>query len=294
MLNRQKAILEFLAQARRPVSRLELTKWCFLLAHEGSTGGGNAFYEFVPYHYGPFSFVLYRDTDKLVKDGFVSCPDDKTWALVPSALTRRRPAVEVRTDISAILLRFGQMRTDELLSRVYQDYPWWTVKSKKGTTAQLPSAKPAIYTAGYAGLTIDGFLNMLLEAGIRCIADVRSNPVARRYGFHKSTLSRLAGMLEIDYLHWPELGVASEHRRHLETFADYERLFAAYEAETIPGQTAVLGRLGEAIREQPTVLVCAETDPRWCHRSRLAKALGELTGMPVEHLGGNLCARMAS
>ena len=34
MLNRQKALIYILEQAARPVSRMELTKWCFLLQRE--------------------------------------------------------------------------------------------------------------------------------------------------------------------------------------------------------------------------------------------------------------------
>ena len=58
MLNRQKCVLYLIERARRPVTHLELTAWAFLLAHEMPSGGGSAFYDFLPYQYGPFSFTL--------------------------------------------------------------------------------------------------------------------------------------------------------------------------------------------------------------------------------------------
>jgi hypothetical protein len=32
------------------------------------------------------------------------------------------------------------------------------------------------------------------------------------------------------------------------------------------------------------VLVCMESEPNDCHRSRLAKPLADLTGLPIKHL----------
>ena len=65
MLNRQRVVILLLKLADRPVSRTELTKWCFLLRHESETQGGSAFYDFVPYRFGPLSFALYQETEKL-------------------------------------------------------------------------------------------------------------------------------------------------------------------------------------------------------------------------------------
>ena len=65
MLNRQKAALFMLECAGRKVSRLELTKWLFLLRQEMPSAGGGAFYQFVPYRYGAFSFCLYQEAEAL-------------------------------------------------------------------------------------------------------------------------------------------------------------------------------------------------------------------------------------
>ena len=79
MLNRQKALIYMLEQAARPVSRMELTKWCFLLWREMPSKGGDAFYQFVPYLHGPFSFCLYRESENLVQQGLLDEADARNW-----------------------------------------------------------------------------------------------------------------------------------------------------------------------------------------------------------------------
>lgn len=38
----------------------EVTKWAFVLREETPSRGGSAFYQFVPYKFGPYSFCLYQ------------------------------------------------------------------------------------------------------------------------------------------------------------------------------------------------------------------------------------------
>ena len=80
MLNRQKVLVHLLQQAGRPVPKIDLVKWCFLLRNETPSQGGSAFYHFLPYHYGPFSFCLYREIDQLVCGGLVEPSGDPILA----------------------------------------------------------------------------------------------------------------------------------------------------------------------------------------------------------------------
>ena len=139
-------------------------------------------------------------------------------------------------------------------------------------------------SVGYEGLSADAFLNGLLERGIRHVIDVRRNPIARRYGFHRGTLQRLSGRLSLSYSHFPELGIESAHRVDLSAFADYQRLFERYEAETLPHRRDEIGAVAALQQEQASALLCIEADPAWCHRSRLADAVSGVTGLPVHHL----------
>ena len=149
---------------------------------------------------------------------------------------------------------------------------------------ERPVAEPAVYTAGCEGLSVDGFLNMLIRHGIKHLIDVRRNPVARRYGYHKKTLDRLCGLLDIEYTHVPEQGIESRERQTLQSPADYRALFERYESETLKRETQAIQRVSDVMTKEPSVLFCVEAHPSKCHRSRVAQAVAERTSLPVRHL----------
>src|SRR3954454_5138007 len=226
MLTRQKVILEMLRSAGRPVQRVELMKWCFLLRHESASAGGNAFYDFVPYKFGPFSFALYQEIEKLQALNYVVEYRDQAWKLNPDvapAAVGLIPSLE--RDVEMIVAEFRRFTSDRLLNYVYGRYPSYTVNSERQKLAPRPKAEVAVYTAGYESVSVDGFLDLLISSGIERLIDVRSNPIARRYGFHRSTLSRLLGRLDIEYRHFAELGIRSEIRQRFPADGDRSKMF---------------------------------------------------------------------
>ncbi|OHB44495.1 MAG: hypothetical protein A2Y13_04935 [Planctomycetes bacterium GWC2_45_44] len=272
--------------AERPVSHLELVKWCFLLATETPSKGGDSFYQFVPYQYGPFSFGLFQEIGKLIEGGLVRQPDTKSWNATGHYDCTEDIKSQLRSDIFDIVKNYGKWKVDDVVDYIYTKNPYFTINSRIKKLMSRPIGKPAIYTAGYEGLQIDGFMDMLIKNGIVHMLDIRRNPVARRYGFHKKTLDRISQSLEVKYSHIPELGIASEDRRHLESPEDYQKLFKAYE-KSLLGSSDKLDELASLMATQPCVLICMENDPAFCHRSILAKVLAKKTGLPVQHLRGN-------
>ncbi len=284
MLNRQKILIEMLLAAARPVTKIELMKWCFVLRHEMPSKGGPSFYDFLPYHHGPYSFCLSREANTLAREG-VMVESETTWALSGEQQDKHeRLPLRIREDVRRVVSRFCQRPVRELIDYVYGNYPPFTVNSQRERQAARPTGPLAVYTAGYEGMQVDGFLNLLMQVGIRRLIDVRSNPVSRRYGFHKTTLDRLCGLLDIDYRHVPELGIQPVLRHILRSAADYELLFDRYESEMLPRQTEAIERVAMMVIEEPSVLVCMEADPCMCHRSRLALKVSERIGLPVVHL----------
>jgi len=71
VLKRQRILLRVLREANRPISHIELVKAAFLLRQETLLANESAYYDFVPYLFGPFSFALYRELRALVRDGYV-------------------------------------------------------------------------------------------------------------------------------------------------------------------------------------------------------------------------------
>ncbi len=147
MFTRQRTLLFLLKAAARPVERMELTKWCFLLRHESATGGGSAFYDFVPYRFGPFSFGLYQEAAKLGQSGYLFAPDEDCWAIRPGAKVPLPPK-EVETDVHRLLRRFQATSLDALLDYVYEKYPAYTVNNEKRKLAAAPRPSPPCLPPG--------------------------------------------------------------------------------------------------------------------------------------------------
>lgn len=293
MLNRQKCILYMIEQARRPVTRLEVTKWAFLLAQEMPSGGGSSFYDFLPYHYGPFSFTLVHEADRLVRSGYLR-----------DARVGRSDAWERATDVpgdtadlsgsvqsnaARVVERFAAKPAAYLMDYVYEHFPWYTANSRVRQLEKRPVAPLGVYTVGYEGCSVDRLLNVLMLKGIRRIIDVRRNPVARRYGLHKSSLDRLCGKLDIDYVHVPAVGIGCELRRNLDGPDAYSKLFETYERKLLPSEPNAVAAIARMTTEEPAALMCMEADPSMCHRSRLANVIASVTGLPVCHIRGNKC-----
>jgi uncharacterized protein (DUF488 family) len=173
---------------------------------------------------------------------------------------------------------------NQLLDYVYDKYPRFTFNSKRKQLVDRPVAAPAVYTAGYEGKSVDAFLNRLVQAGIAHVIDVRRNPIARRYGFHRSTLERLCNHLGMKYSHVPELGIPSNQRQQLSTDSDYQTLFQHYERTTLKTEIPAIQTVSHWVRQTPSVLVCMEANPASCHRSRLAGPVSRSTGLPIVHL----------
>jgi uncharacterized protein (DUF488 family) len=287
VLHRQKALLLILQQVGSTASALQIMKWAFLLSHETSSHGGKTFYQFIPYRYGPYSFTLNQETDSLIRNGFLEKEKNNCWRLTDlgKKLDFNLPN-NVTQDINHVTADYGKLSNQELLDLVYEKYSWFTVNSDLPgrRKKKRPIAEKAIYTAGYEGKTVDEFLNLLMESGISRLIDVRFNPISRRYGFHKSTLARLCGYLGIDYQHIPELGIPGSERDDLGSSAKYASLFNNYRNSLPSRENALLNVIG-LLENAPSVLVCMEADPVFCHRNVLAQHLTSLIDMRIKHLG---------
>ena len=256
-----------------------------------SQPGGSAFYDFLPYKFGPYSFTLVREAQRLA-DGGLLAADDKTWRSGPAGVADTGPLpAEVARDVGRTLRRQVDRSLSDLLDSVYAAYPQFTVNSERQRLATRPTAVAAVYTAGYEGEAVDAFLNRLVEVGISCLTDVRHNPISRKYGFHKSTLARLCSAVGISYVHAPELGIRSALRQNLGDAAARVRLFDEYESQV---RRLDLADLCARVAAGSTVLVCQEAAAGCCHRSRLARVVAERTGLPVVHLEVGPCPRPSS
>ena len=287
MLSRQRAILRLLHNEGGSIKRLRLVKLAFLLSRDPSAPR-TAVYDFVPYKRGPFSFTLYHDLRSLQRDGWVVEGEH-------DITTAEAPDLEIAfldREVLALIDRISEAQrpvsTPALVDSIYRAYPWFTLNSEavRKRAVTRPVATPAVYTVGYEGIMVDSLLDLLLRKGMRRLIDVRCNPIARRYGFHKETLRRLCADVDIEYLHMAALGVPSAWRADLSDEASYARLFERYDNEILPAQAMTVDKAGALISEMPSALMCMEANHHFCHRSRLGAEIARRTSLPVKELRG--------
>jgi len=245
-------------------------------------------YEFVPYKFGGFSFTSYADKRKLQEMGILD-GDAQRFRLTSDWKERLGRSV-VSTDLEMVgfAKRYGHLRGNDLVGDVYRRYPWWATRSQiarkvlagdadamAAIDREMPSMVPAgLCSIGYEGRTIESYVNTLLKSGVTLLCDVRRNPISRKYGFSRTTLSHACEEVGIAYRHLPELGIESSERRGLQTQADYDALFARYGNVTLPQAAGSLEQIAAWIREGKRVAVtCYERDPAQCHRTLVAAAV---------------------
>ncbi|MHB1937541.1 MAG: DUF488 family protein [Acidobacteriaceae bacterium] len=289
VLRRQRTILKLFSTAGCSVPATKLQKYVFLLRHETFLERDSTFYDFLPYKYGPYSFAAQREVEALTAYGYLALSGSSLSLTTIGA----REAMSVDSDttraVLTIVSKYGKIGLQPLLKDVYARYPWYARNSELQELvpdgAKEPKKAPvAVYTIGYEGRSVDGFLDKLLHTGIRRIVDVRANPVSMKYGFAKSSLSSLAAKLGIGYVHCPELGIPSNRRKQAQTDTDFRRLFNYYESNILPAQEDDAAKVAELMKATPSILLCMEREAVNCHRGRLSSRIAALNKLDVVHL----------
>lgn len=286
MFNRQRGLIRLISNESGCITKLRLVKLSFLLQATAQELPRSSLYEFVPYRYGPYSFTMNYELRAVERDGWIRISGSEVKLLRNVDAETSKLECGFTTEIDSLSRRYKNVTTPTLVSRVYSDYPWYTAKAENAALrkVEIPTAKPAIFTVGYEGLMLDGLLDLLLRNGVKRLIDVRYNPVARRFGFHKGTIQRHCEDLGIAYTHAPELGVPPEQRTGLNDPKSYKRLFNYYESAILPTQRASLDVVSSMIQSGPSALMCMEADIECCHRSRLAAAIAKITNLPIKEL----------
>jgi len=287
MLTRQKLIIALIKHSGGNTTRLRLVRQAFLLREYLSPCYARSFYQFIPYGYTPFSFTLYHELRNMVEAGLVAL---RSWCSVQLTDSGLEMPLNLDPALSGEFERFwadyGGYTVGELVDTVYEQYPWYALENiriRREHTSQKET-DCAVYSVGYEGMQVDGFLNLLLRSGIRQIIDVRRNAVSRVFGFHGSTLASLAERVGIGYRHMPRVGVPSAWRSHLDDEKDLDMLFTRYRDEVLPFAEDSVKSIASWMSSKPSTLMCMEADPSRCHRSVLAQSISDITGLAVSDL----------
>lgn len=288
---RQRFLLTLLEMTGGRLSKMDFQKLLFLSQNEA----GFSYYDFVPYHYGCYSFQAQSDIEVLESFGWLE-DKPKTISLVA------RPAAYLGdAELAAIdqfTTQFKGQRGRRLIKYVYENYPYYATRSKIADgildiaaykrvcieKQKLAGSIEAIYTIGYEGLSFEAYVNRLLEHDVRLLCDVRKNPLSRKFGFSKGVLSRLLPKLGIEYLHMPDLGIRSEMRQDLNSAADYAKLFKSYR-KMLPEKQESLQLLERLLEEHKRIaLTCFEKEHHSCHRHCVSDYLEEKSNIRICHI----------
>ena len=123
-----------------------------------------------------------------------------------------------------------------------------------------------IRTIGHSNHPIERFVDLLKNAGVKLLVDVRSMPYSRRFPqFSRDALTRSLNAANIDYL-WEGQALGGKPRAPRDTFE------------------AGLSRVIQRSAGTSLCLMCAEKEPLDCHRTVLVSRRLAERGASIEHL----------
>ncbi len=288
LLTRQKILLAYLYLFWKWCSRLHLTKSLFLFCQENE----NNIYDFHPYKRWPFSELIFLDLRKLDEKGIIKNGE----FLVNISDTEKVKEIINKLDsqliylLQSIIIKYWKTTDNQLMEKVYEKFPYFAINNpqKKWKYNQYDprlskeNTKPIISTIWYEWITIDKYINRLIENNITILIDVRKNPNSMKYGFSTTRLKYICEKRSIKYLLISELWIESLKRKKLETYEDYKRLFKWYR-QTLPWKEKYINDISNILKNQERIaLTCFEANEKYCHRTEVANYLYNFTNWEYE------------
>ncbi|SDY62178.1 DUF488 family protein [Nitrosomonas sp. Nm33] len=289
--HRQRFLLVLLELVGGYLSKTDFQKLLFLSQQEIEC----SYYDFVPYHYGCYSFQAQSDIEMLESKGWLQTVGAEIQLLEKSVDCMARDEL---ARVSYFARKYKNYRGIQLVRFVYEHYPYYAIHSKIAkdlldnhfyqavihAQEKLKSDENGLFTIGYEGLSFEKYINELISHDVHLLCDVRNNPLSRKFGFSKGVLSQLLPKFGIEYIHIPELGIVSENRNNLETKSDYVKLFKSYR-NSLPQKEESLKRLSGLLDKHKRVaLTCFEKQHDLCHRHCISEYLENIRNIKVIHL----------
>ncbi|HJV85212.1 MAG TPA: DUF488 domain-containing protein [Noviherbaspirillum sp.] len=141
----------------------------------------------------------------------------------------------------------------------------------------------SIYTIGYEGLDMNGFLALLRKGNVETVVDIRELPLSRKAGFSKNGLHETLNLHGFEYMHVPELGCPKPIRDQYRTDGDWGRYKEEF-LQFLTLQNDVIAEMAAMATTTTCALLCFEADYNYCHRSMVAAAMSRVVDLSVRHL----------
>lgn len=143
-----------------------------------------------------------------------------------------------------------------------------------------------IYTIGHSNHTQEQFLNLLTDAKIQVVVDVRSNPNSRWAAFaNEDNLKEILGSVQIQYIHLGDaLGGRPSDSDSYDNQTGQVDYRAIREKEYFRHG---ISRLLHVLKRYRVCIMCAEENPTSCHRNLLVAENLRQAGVKVFHIRGD-------
>ena len=142
-----------------------------------------------------------------------------------------------------------------------------------------------LFTIGHSNHPIERFLELLFQAEVGVIADVRSSPFSQRFlQFNQSLLRQELERASVRYIF---LGDELGGRPREPAVYDAEGRVDYWRVRRTPYFRSGLDRLLAELARQTVAMVCAEEDPLDCHRALMVCADLAEQGICPRHVRGD-------
>jgi uncharacterized protein (DUF488 family) len=287
MYYRRKILMALFQMFAGELDKLSLQKLLFLVTTYQKKKRS---YDFVPYKYGCFSFQANADLCTLMKYDLVA-ETETSWRYIGVENYIDTLKRDDKSILEYIKQQYGTLSSNELVKLTYLKYPYYAINSaiaksilsceelRKVEEQRTVSTETILFTIGYEGISLESYINRLLENDIKLLCDVRKNSFSMKYGFSKSQLSNACNGVGIKFIHIPAVGINADKRRELNTQADYDRLFDEYKQTVLVEATEEQNEILDLLKEEKRIaLTCFEANIDQCHRKHLAESITRLQG----------------
>lgn len=290
MFYRRKIILALLELFEGELEEIRLQKLLFLFCQKQE----KPVYDFIPYQYGCYSYSANADLTTMVTKGLLS-ETAKSFQKNDSVSYMKLLKADDLLKLKSIKSLYGNMDNNALMKHTYRNFPFWATNSVTAasllTQEELDNVNmqkaeingTILYTIGYEGDSLEHYLTRLLKNDVKVLVDVRNNPLSMKFGFSKSLLKKYCESIDIQYMHFPEVGIVSDKRQMLNTQADYDKLFEDYRITNLPKTIDTQNTILKILQEYKRIaLTCFEANHCQCHRTHLANSIKTLPSFKYE------------
>jgi len=290
MFYRRKIILALLESQNGSIEKIALQKLLFLFSKKQQKPQ----YDFIPFHFGCFSFSASADLKAMVNQGILN-EDNKSFTKLDKSNYASKLTVSDKKVLSEVKNLYGKLSSNALMRHTYLNFKYYAINSKtakellnneqyqKIIDARPLSSHTILFTIGYEGISLEEYLNRLIKNDIKLLIDVRNNPMSMKFGFSKSQIQKYCESLGIEYLHIPEVGIESQDRQELNSQKDYDKLFETYKSRTLPKAVIHQLQIFDLLEKKERVaLTCFEANICQCHRKHLAESITSLPNWNYE------------